>query len=108
WARATMENAEIARALGVNTSYMYALTFGLGSALAGVAGGLFAPLSQVGPFFGQGYTPLAFITVVVGGGANVISGLLASVLGLGGVATVFTHWFNLLLGDVAMLATAFV
>ena len=43
-ARATMENPKMAKALGVNTHRIYALTFGLGAGLAGIAGGLFAGL----------------------------------------------------------------
>ena len=41
-ARATMENPKMAKALGVNINRIYALTFGLGAGLAGIAGGLFA------------------------------------------------------------------
>ena len=70
----------MAQALGVDTSRIYALTFGLGTMLAGLAGGLLALTSTIGPFYGMNYTPQAFITVVVGGGAEIISGLLASVL----------------------------
>ena len=75
----------MAQALGVDTSRIYALTFGLGTMLAGLAGGLFALTSTIGPFYGMNYTPQAFITVVVGGGAEIISGLLASVLSLGAI-----------------------
>ncbi len=42
-ARATIQVPHIAQALGVNTSLVYSLTFGLGAALAGLAGGLYAP-----------------------------------------------------------------
>lgn len=107
-ARATIENAEMASALGINTARTYALTFALGAAMAGVAGGLFAALSEITPSFGGNYTPLAFITVVVGGGANVITGLLTSVLSLGGVRTLVTNQFSVLLGYVAMLVAALV
>ena len=107
-ARATMENPRMARALGVDTESIYALTFGLGAALAGFAGGLLALTANIGPFYGMSYTPQAFITVVVGGGADVITGLLASVLTLGAAKTVFVNQFNILLGHVAMLVLAFV
>ena len=107
-ARATMQNPRMARALGVDTSRIYALTFGLGAALAGLAGGLLALTANIGPFYGMSYTPQAFITVVVGGGADVITGLLASVLSLGAAKTIFVNQFNILLGHVAMLVLAFV
>ena len=61
-----MENPKMAKALGVNINRIYALTFGLGAGLAGIAGGLFALTATIGPFYGQSYTPQAFITVVVG------------------------------------------
>ena len=107
-ARATMENPRMALALGVDTARIYALTFGLGAALAGFAGGLLALTANIGPFYGMSYTPQAFITVVVGGGADVITGLLASVLSLGLAKTIFVNQFNILLGHVAMLVLAFV
>ena len=52
--------------------------------------------------------PQAFITVVVGGGAEIISGLLASVLSLVAIKTIFMNQVNILLGHVAMLVLAFV
>ena len=107
-ARATMENPRMARALGTDTKRIYALTFGLGTALAGVAGGLFALTATIGPFYGQSYTAQAFITVVVGGAANIFSGLVASVLSLAAVKTVFMAQFNILIGHVAMLVLAIV
>jgi branched-subunit amino acid ABC-type transport system permease component len=106
-ARATMENPEIARALGVDTSRIYMLTFGLGTALAGIAGGLLALTATIGPFYGRGYTPQAFITVVVGGAADIFAGALVSVLSLGAIRTIATEHFNILIGNVAMLVFAF-
>ena len=107
-ARATMENPEMADALGVNTRNVYALTFGLGSAMGGIAGGMFAMTATISPFFGINYTPLAFITVVVGGGANVITGLLASVLALAGVQTAVNNLVNVYVGYLGMMGTALV
>ena len=107
-ARATMEGPEMADALGVNTRNVYALTFGLGSALGGIAGGMFAMTATISPFFGINYTPLAFITVVVGGGANVITGLLASVLALAGVQTAVNNLVNVYVGYLGMMGTALI
>jgi len=106
-ARATMQDPAMARALGTDVERIYALTFGLGTALAGVAGGLLALTSTIGPFYGQSFTPQAFITVVVGGGAELVSGLLASAVALGFVKTAFTSNFNILIGQMAMLVFAF-
>ncbi|MFO1055662.1 MAG: branched-chain amino acid ABC transporter permease [Dongiaceae bacterium] len=107
-ARATMENPEMAEALGISTRQIYSLTFGLGSFLGGVAGGLFALTAAISPFFGLTYTPLAFITVVIGGSANVITGLVASALYLAGIQTVATNVFNQYFGYVLMMAGAFI
>ena len=107
-ARATMSDAAMARALGVHTTRIYMLTFGLGSFLAGIAGALFSLMAPVQPNFGASYTPIAFIVVVVAGAKNVIVGLIVSTLVLALVKTVFTINFNILSGYVAMLLAAFV
>ncbi len=107
-ARATMEDAATAEALGIDTRRIYTGTFALGSALGGVAGGMFAMTAAISPFFGQSYTPLAFITVVLGGGANAIIGLAASVAYLAGVQTFTANVFNQYVGYISMMAAAFV
>jgi branched-subunit amino acid ABC-type transport system permease component len=107
-ARATIENAQMASALGVNSARTYAVTFAVGSGLAGIAGGLLTPLAQVTPTFGQAYTPIAFVTVVLGGAANVVVGLVGSVVTLATVDTIVTYETSVLLGFVALMATAFV
>ena len=107
-ARATMENPNMANSLGINTSRVYAYTFGFGSALAGIAGGMFALTASITPFFGAAYTAKAFVTVVVGGGASLVSGLLASVLTLGGIQTLFTNTFSVYIGFVSIIVAAFI
>jgi branched-subunit amino acid ABC-type transport system permease component len=107
-ARATMENPQMACALGINVDKIYMLTFALGAALAGIAGSLFALQSPIEPTFGRNYTPIAFITVVVGGSADIVSGLVASTLSLSAIRTIFTSQFNILIGHVSMLVAAFV
>jgi urea transport system permease protein len=107
-ARATMENPTMAHALGINVDKIYMLTFALGAALAGIAGSLFALQSPIEPTFGRSYTPIAFITVVVGGSADIVSGLVASTLSLSAIRTIFTNQFNILIGHVSMLVGAFV
>jgi branched-chain amino acid transport system permease protein len=103
-ARATMEDPTMADSLGINTRRIYALTFGLGSALGGVSGAMFALSSTISPFFGANYTPMAFITVVVGGAANLITGLVGSVALLAGVQTVVNNLVSVYIGYVAMIA----
>ncbi len=106
-AQATMENPAMASALGVDTRRVYMMTFGLGSALGGVAGGMFAMTAAISPFFGQDYTPMAFITVVIGGGANAILGLVYAGLYLAGVQTISENVFNQYVGYVSVMAAAF-
>jgi branched-subunit amino acid ABC-type transport system permease component len=107
-AHATMENPRMADALGIDTRRVYTITFGLGSALGGIAGGMFAMTAAISPFFGQSYTPMAFITVVLGGGANAVLGLAYAATYLAGVQTLTSNLFNQYIGYVSIMAAAFV
>src|SRR5207253_1110096 len=70
-ARGTMQNANMAAALGVKPARVYAVTFGIGAALSGLAGGVLAPVSGVFPTIGVAYVAKSFITVI-GGGAGIV------------------------------------
>lgn len=108
-ARATMQNPEMAQAMGVNTKNMYMMTFGLGSALTGLAGALYAPTTVLGPLYGASFLAPAFVTVVVSGGANIIVGALMAAAVLGLVDGVFNYGFGAVIGRLALLtATMFV
>jgi branched-subunit amino acid ABC-type transport system permease component len=107
-ARATMQNAAMARALGVNTDRVYMLTFGLGAGLAGFSGALLAPTTSIAPYMGQQFVAPAFITVVVGGATNVITGALGSSLMLSLVRTPVGFLFGAFLGLVALLLAALI
>ncbi len=65
--RATAQDWEMARLLGVNPRQVYALTFGLGAGISGVAGSLVALYTPVEPNMGLTYTLFAFAVVVLGG-----------------------------------------
>ena len=106
-ARATIENASIARALGVNTARMYTLTFALGSGLAGLAGGLFAPTATIVPFFGTNYIVEAFVTVIVGG-ANALVGTPIAAALLGAINAALGTEFGLYIGRVGLLLTTII
>ncbi|HTN96414.1 MAG TPA: branched-chain amino acid ABC transporter permease [Nordella sp.] len=107
-ARATMQNATMARALGVDTDRIYRLTFSLGAALAGLSGALLAPTTSIMPFMGQQFVAPAFITVVVGGATNVIAGALGSSALLSLVKTPVGFFFGAFLGTVALLLAALI
>ena len=106
-ARGTMQNADMASALGVAPDRVYAATFAAGSALAGLAGGLIAPISGVVPTMGSAYIAKAFITVITGGAAMLTGTLSASLL-LGTVWTVGTFLTTPVFGEVALLLVAIV
>jgi len=106
-ARGTMQNPDIAATLGVSPARVYAITFTIGAALSGLAGGLIAPLSGVVPTMGAAYIAKAFITVITGGSAILAGTLSASVL-LGAVNTVGTFLTTPVLGEVVLLIVAIV
>jgi branched-chain amino acid transport system permease protein len=106
-ARGTMQNAEMAAALGVAPDRVYAVTFSAGAALSGLAGGLIAPVAGVLPTMGTAYIAKAFITVITGGAAMLTGTLVASSL-LGTVSTVFTYVWTPVFGEVALLVVAIV
>ena len=65
--RATAQNLTAARLYGVNPRQIYALTFGMGAALAGAAGGLYGLISHLTPYVGVSLTAKSFVIAVIGG-----------------------------------------
>ncbi len=80
--RAVTQNRTMARAIGVRSSRIDMMAFGLGSGLAGLAGCALSQIGNVGPDLGQGYIIDAFLVVVVGGVGQLLGAMLAA-LGLG-------------------------
>lgn len=80
--RATVQNREMAQALGVNTRRVDMFTFALGAGLGGIAGYAIYLISNVTPEMGQIYIVKSFLVVVVGGVGKLI-GVIVSGLGLG-------------------------
>jgi branched-chain amino acid transport system permease protein len=106
-ARGTMQNAEMAAALGVNPSRVYSITFGAGAALTGLAGAVIAPVSGVFPTIGAAYVAKSFITVI-GGGASMVTGTTAASTLFGAVNQIATYVTTPVFGEVALLAAAIV
>ena len=106
-ARGTMQNAEMAAALGTDTSRIYAVTFAFGAALAGLAGGILAPVSGVFPSIGGSYIGRAFITVIGGGAAPLVGTVSASTL-FGIINQIATFATNPVYGEVALLLAAII
>ena len=78
--RAVAQNADSCTLVGVDVERIYALTFGIGTALAGLAGLLSATIFSFNPGFGSGELLKSFVVVVLGG--------LGSVLGTGAAALI--------------------
>jgi branched-chain amino acid transport system permease protein len=106
-ARGAMQGPEVVSALGYNPSKVYMITFTIGAALSGLAGGVLAPLTGLLPSSGGAYIAKAFI-VVITGGAAVISGTLASGVIFGTVNQIVSFAVHPVLGEIAMLALAIV
>jgi len=106
-ARGTMQNAEMASALGVSTNRIYMVTFGLGAAVSGLAGGLLAPMTGVLPTIGATYIAKAFITVI-SGGAAILAGTTAGSILLGGLNGIFSFLAGPTFGEIALLLAAIV
>jgi urea transport system permease protein len=74
--RAVSQNRAMAKAMGIRTEWVDAVTFGLGSGIAGVAGVALSQLTNVGPNLGQSYIIDSFIVVVFGGVGNLWGSLI--------------------------------
>jgi branched-subunit amino acid ABC-type transport system permease component len=107
FARGTMQNANMASALGLSPPKVYAVTFGVGAALSGLAGALLAPISGVFPTIGVAYIAKAFITVI-GGGAAILSGTIAASALFGAIQQAATYFTTPVFGVVITLAAAIV
>ncbi|ESZ46410.1 branched-chain amino acid ABC transporter permease [Mesorhizobium sp. RSR565B] len=89
--RAATENPELVQAFGVNVPLLLTLTYGLGAALAGLAGILAAPVYQVSPLMGSDIIIVVFAVVVVGGMGSILGAIVTGyMLGLAeGLTKVF-------------------
>lgn len=101
--RAVSQNREMARAMGVRTERVDALTFGLGAGVAGVAGVALTQLTNVGPNLGQAYIVDSFMVVVFGGVGN-LWGTLVGGMSLGIVNKLLEPFAGAVLGKILVLA----
>jgi len=98
--RASAQNLVAARLYGVDPKRIYALTFGLGAALAGVTGGLYGTVSQINPYIGGPLTAKSFAIAIIGGLDNPL-GVIVGGLVLGIVETLTALYFGSTYRDVA-------
>ena len=101
-ARAIMQNAGMAQALGVRRSRIYALSFGIGAGLAGLCGALYAPTMSLIPTMGTSFIVESFVTVVVGG-SSVLLGTAPAAVALAIVRTGLNAWYGQVIGQIGLL-----
>lgn len=100
--RAVSQNRAMARAVGVRANWVDALTFGLGSGIAGIAGVALSQLTNVGPNLGQAYIIDSFMVVVFGGVGN-LWGTLVGAMGLGIINKFLEPYAGAVLAKVLVL-----
>jgi len=100
--RAVSQNRAMARAVGVRAYWVDAMTFGLGSGIAGIAGVALSQLTNVGPNLGQAYIIDSFMVVVFGGVGN-LWGTLVGAMGLGIINKFLEPYAGAVLAKVLVL-----
>ncbi len=100
--RAVSQNRAMARAMGVRSARVDALTFGLGAGIAGVAGVALSQLTNVGPNMGQAYIIDSFMVVVFGGVGN-LWGTLIGGMTLGVANKLMEPWAGAVLAKILVL-----
>lgn len=98
--RATAQNLVAAHLYGVEPRHLYAMTFGIGMALAGAAGGLYGTVSQINPYIGASLTLKSFAIAIIGGLENPL-GVLVGGLILGVIEALTTLYVGPTYADVA-------
>jgi urea transport system permease protein len=103
-ARAVIMNEDLARGLGIDSTMVRLLTFGLGAALAAMAGALITPLIAVEPNLGLPWLVNSFMLVLVSGVS--IPGLMVASLILGGAQVVVSTYLSPILGGMTIVVLA--
>jgi urea transport system permease protein len=100
--RAVTQNRAMANSMGIKSSWVDALTFGLGSGIAGMAGVALSQITNVGPNMGQGFIIDSFMVVVFGGVGNLLGTFFAA-MGLGVVNKFLEPYAGAVLGKIFVL-----
>ncbi|WP_440995011.1 ABC transporter permease subunit [Arhodomonas sp. SL1] len=106
-ARAAIQNPSMAASVGIETKRINTITFSLGAALAGLAGGLLVPAFPATPDMGLAFVSKAFLAVVVAGPLT-LTGTFASMGGLGGLSSLTSSIYTSVAGDVAFFLVTIV
>lgn len=105
--RATVRNPNLAETLGVVTAHSRAALFAVGSAVAGLAGALLAPLNTITPQFGTRFLVPAFLVVILGVPGS-LGGLLVAGVGLGGVLGILQFQISSVTAQMLVIVLAIV
>ena len=100
--RAVTQNRRMAASMGIRTPWIDAMTFGLGSAVAGMAGVALSQIDNVSPNLGQAYIIDSFMVVVFGGVGN-LWGTVVAALTLGVLNKFLEPFAGAVLGKIAVL-----
>lgn len=98
-ARASIQQPEMAQAIGIEAARVNTLTFAIGCGLAGFAGAVLLPIVPATPSMGFAFVIKAFLTVVVAGPVT-LTGSILTAIGLGGGASVTASFMTSVAGDV--------
>jgi urea transport system permease protein len=100
--RAVTQNRRMAASMGIRTPWVDAMTFGLGSGVAGVAGVALSQIDNVSPNLGQSYIIDSFLVVVFGGVGN-LWGTLVGAMTIGVANKLLEPWAGAVLGKIVLL-----
>jgi urea transport system permease protein len=100
--RAVTQNRSMANSVGIRSSWVDAMTFGLGSGIAGIAGVALSQIDNVSPNLGQSYIIDSFLVVVFGGVGN-LWGTLVGAMSLGILNKFLEPWAGAVLGKILIL-----
>ncbi len=102
--RAVSQSRQAAQLMGIDVSFIYLLTFGIGTAVTAVGGVLLTPTYTIIPTAGQPFAVIAFVVVVLGTMGNFIGAFVGGLII--GVVEAFAGWY--LGGDVKIIASMLV
>jgi urea transport system permease protein len=100
--RAVTQNRNMADCMGIPTPRVDALTFGLGSGIAGLGGVALSQIGNVGPDLGQSYIVDSFMVVVLGG-VGQLAGTVIAAIGLGEINKLLEPYAGAVLGKIIVL-----
>jgi len=106
--RALIQNKEVAGLMGLDINLTYKAVFGFGSFMAGIAGGLIAPMLSIDPYIGNIYLVRSFFVVIVGGVGNLLSGTVIGSFLIGGSETLFAIFSDQVVSQAAVFLLAII